>query len=488
MTLSTQENQEFLKKSFQQRVTAKSPVMRIVLTLMHAIEDGYFSEEDKLPSIRRLSALFQVSKNSVSEALDVLSNKGLIRIEPNRGVFVDKKRHIKGRAWDNLLGLSYQLASPIHRHESLRESGLLSGPVNLSKRMDESWDDNAGIKFVSPYVKKALSDAQRGFFEDLYNEQGLPILRQFLAEWMSNQGIETNPNQILVLSHRVQAYKLLSDLLFSPQVTLGIQKENFFNAYPSGMSKAFRRVYLDVDEEGLIIDKLLFSKGKRILFIQPTRNEPTGTMTFQERREQIYQDCVKEGIPILEESIAAPFYRGRRKVKPIKCLDREGLVIYIGGIRDSLTPSLSLCWIVAPENIISSLLSNVRKDIFFASEFNQMVLTEILKADALDDFYQKEGAIFDRRYPLYANLVDKYFQGVASYAEHQVWGRIWLRFNKPIKVSTLYSARKDVDFQPGIIYGDSTDSTAMLYLFCDIITFEEGLKRLRQLVYDVYQL
>jgi len=487
MTPFKVEDYELLKRAFDEQEDIP-PAQRIALALIEAINNGILVEGDKLPSIRRISSLMHTSKNSVSAAMDILASKGFINIEPNRGAYVLNQQRQKGWVWDKFYGISHQEINPIHKHESWRDSIFLKKSINLSNRLDESWDSYSGFDYVAPYIQKVIQNLKKEVYRDLYNEQGLPALRELLSQWLQTKGIKAEPGNILLVSRRVQAYKIISDTLFAPEVTVGFQKENFLNAYQTGMAKILKKVFLETDEEGLLIGNLLREQGKKILVIQPTRNEPTGTMTYQKRREQIYASCARAGIPIIEEYVSAPFYQGEKKVKPIKALDKEDIVIHVGGVREALTPGTSLEWIVAPKQIIGRMLVQVRRDILFASEFNQMLLTEILRAGKLDEFYLHQGNIFDKKFPIYANLVNEYFKGIATFSENQVWGRIWLTFKKPVKVSHLYATRENVDFQPGIIYGDTQDASIMLYLFGDIGLFEEGLKRLRTLVNKIYQI
>lgn len=61
--------------------------------LEHALEEFIFSDGIKpghrLPSERALSAHFSVSRHTLREALSVLEGRGLIKIEPGRGTFVE---------------------------------------------------------------------------------------------------------------------------------------------------------------------------------------------------------------------------------------------------------------------------------------------------------------------------------------------------------------------------------------------------------------
>src|ERR1700722_10334032 len=53
-----------------------------------AIRAGEFSPGDRLPTVRRLSALMSVSATTISSAFDLLGSRRFVRAEVGRGTFV----------------------------------------------------------------------------------------------------------------------------------------------------------------------------------------------------------------------------------------------------------------------------------------------------------------------------------------------------------------------------------------------------------------
>lgn len=460
---------------------------RLFQVLRRLIERGTFLPGEKLPSVRRLSDFFSISKNTTETVLYALEKEGLVRIEERIGAFVAQgTKSRKEPILNSFLKKDAFLIAPIQKHKRWNSTGLLENAVNLSKRMNERWDGACGFDFVSRYFTKISENHRKGLYKGLYDEQGLPVLREFLSEWLSRFGIKAKASEILIVSRRMYMYRLLSDAFLSPEIFAGYSEISFLNSYRVGISRTAKKMLLKSDNEGLLIEPFLQCQGRKILYIQPTHNEPTGIMTSQARRERIYSECLRERIPIIEDGIMDPFYNGDKHVRPIKSLDQEGAVIYLGGIHGPVTPATSLDWIVAPERAIQALLATVRSEMQFPSEFNQMVLTELLRNGEFDEFLDKERDVIDSQIPSFFRILETHLADVASWEKEQVWGRIWINFQEPVKVSRLYRERKTVDFHPGIMYGDKTDSSVLLYLFCGQEAFEQGVRELRKLVNKVY--
>ncbi len=455
-----------------------------------AIEKGLFAPGSKLPSLRELARTHKVSKNIAASAVMLLVNAGLVRTESRRGIFVSENpRGKKGPDWEGFFGRDAFVIPPIAGHTRTREVRGLENVINLSHRMDESWDDCQGFDFIRPYFEKAAESLKNGRCAGLYDEQGLLPLREHLSAFLrENFAIDCSPANILVLSRRMQAYHLVSEVFLAPEMIVAFQDTCFLNAYRVGISRVARKLRLPVDEEGLSIDALRLCRGRRLLFIQPTHSEPTGVVTSLRRRREIAEFCESEGVALFEDGLMDPYAAIPEGRVPIKSLPAGSQSIYLGGISGPMTPGCSLDWLVAPECVIEKLLLAVRREFQFPSELNQMLVNEVLREGRLGALYALERDLLLGRRKAYFQILEHYLSGLARWSSTQCWGRIWLEFRQPVRVSELYRRRSRVDFLPGSMYGDQSDRTMLLYIFLKQDLFEEGVRRLRDLVREVFGL
>ncbi len=463
---------------------------RLAQKIRTAVEKGIFSPGSRLPSFRELSRIHKVSKNTVASAVLLLEDAGVLRTESRRGIFVtEKPRGKKEPDWEGFFGRDAFVIPPIARHTNMRGVRGLENVINLSHRMDESWDDYQGFDFIRPYFEKAAESLKGGRCAGLYDEQGLLPLREHLSAFLrENYALDCSPANILVLSRRMQAYHLVSEVFLAPDMIVAFQEVSFLNSYRVGISRVARKLSLSVDEEGLSIDALRFSRGKRFLFIQPTHSEPTGVVTTLRRRREIADFCENEGIVVFEDGLMDPFADVPESRVPLKSLPAGSQCIYLGGIYAPTTPGCSLDWLVAPECVIEKLLLAVRRETQFPSEINQMLVNELLRAGQLGSFFALERDLLLERRKVYFRILEHYLSGVARWSRTQCWGRIWLEFLPPVRVSELYRRRSRIDFHPGSMYGDRSDRTLLLYVFLKQEKFEEGVRRLRDLVREVFGL
>ena len=84
----------------------KSEVPLYVQIIEHIkmyIVSGKFSPEDKLPSVRELSLMFNVNPNTIQKALAELENEGLIVTERTTGKYVTDNVEIIKKIRDKTL-------------------------------------------------------------------------------------------------------------------------------------------------------------------------------------------------------------------------------------------------------------------------------------------------------------------------------------------------------------------------------------------------
>ena len=451
--------------------------------LRQAIVSGTCPPGTKLAAYREMSRLYGVSKNTVTAAVAELERLGLVQSQEKRGVYVlDRSSASAAPDWLHLMGAGGIVMPPIASHHRQKPLHLSDDAVNLSRRMVPGWDGYAGMVTVAPLIEQAVKDFQNGMFSDLYDEQGLLPLRQAIVVHLQEQyGIQTDPSCVLILSRRMQCYNLLSELFLSPGITAAYQDVCFLNLYQAGISRAASRVLLASDEHGLNIEPLKSIRGKCLLFTQPTLCEPKGIMTDDERREEIMDYCRAAKVPILEDAVMDPFCGGTVPA-PLKARDVGGNVIYLGGVHGPVTPGTSLNWVVAPKVVINGLLSLVRREAQFPSEMNQLIVFELLRQRQFIPFCRQEADRLKTNYAMAYEILEKYLGDIAVWRKQNSWGRIWLEFQEGISVRRLYRARRDVDFFPGAMYGDKSDRSLLLYVFCPPAEFEEGVRRLKRLV------
>ncbi|MFC8521087.1 GntR family transcriptional regulator [Streptomyces sp. NPDC057257] len=150
--------------------------------LREAIQSGHYRPGAKLPSQRALAEQYDAARNTVDEALKILSREGLVTSEWGRGVFVREKRA--------LIRLGSDRYSPKYR-----ETGLSPFLIECAKQGKTGRFEVLGIERVKPdpEVAKQLKVSEKSKSvlrrENVFYADEDPVYRvTTLIPWSIAQG------------------------------------------------------------------------------------------------------------------------------------------------------------------------------------------------------------------------------------------------------------------------------------------------------------
>lgn len=461
------------------------PLYRQLADFFHnRIVNGEMAAGAPMPSQRILYESFGLSRSTVAAAFNILSEKGLIEIKNrSRAVVSDyHKTLMDGPDWNKFLKQSYFVYPAVSKFEAERVVCHQGDVINLGSRLEEQWDGFEGLKFAKKSFSNAVDGLISGRYKNIYHKQGLPALRELLRDYLKKFGINADPEEILIVSRRMQSYNMIAEVLFSPGMQVCHEMASILNLYSIGYSRCAGRLFLSTDERGLSIDKLKQTSKRTVLIIQPSYSEPTGVMTDDVRRQEIYDYCSKSKIPIIEDCVLDSLFLDGVCPNPIKSLDKTGTVIYIGGVHGPLTPGLSLDWIVAPRDIIKGLTEVSLQGPIFPSEMNQLFITEMLANGEFQKFLDSQKKLMRIQRGKLDTILEKNMNGIAKWHKTRPFSRIWLYLDQRIDIRKLHAVKKGVEFHPGYIYGNNAENYIQLYNCLPEALFEKGIERLRHVI------
>lgn len=134
-------------------------VAQITSRLEAALFDGTFPANSRLPSERELAQRYEVSRNTVREAIQQLGARGLLRCRPRRGVFVsDALRTGAPSVWTQLIA-----DSPARRDDMFEFRRVLEGATAYFAALRCTADDRTRILDL---VERLEESHRAGAFAD----------------------------------------------------------------------------------------------------------------------------------------------------------------------------------------------------------------------------------------------------------------------------------------------------------------------------------
>jgi 2-aminoadipate transaminase len=319
---------------------------------------------------------------------------------------------------------------------------------------------------------------------------GQPSLKVRLAGLMAEQGIDAEPDDVLITVGAQQALDLVGKLFIDPGDEIAVEAPSYVGALSAFSVYEPRYLQIPMDEDGLSVDALeaALEDGARpkFLYVCPNFHNPAGVTLTLERRRRLVEVCRQAGVPIVEDD---PYGMLRFEGDPLpslRSLDAEN-VIYLGTLSKIFCPGIRIGWTVAPAGTTAQLVLLKEAADLCSSNLNMLV------AEAwLADRDRWTGTLHDlvdvyrgRRDACLAAL-ERYFPAGTTWTRPAGGFYVWVTVpGADTKAMLPDAVDRGVAYVPGTaFYADGSGRDRLRLAFCyppeDAI--EEGVRRLGELL------
>ncbi|MCB0197725.1 MAG: PLP-dependent aminotransferase family protein [Anaerolineae bacterium] len=334
--------------------------------LRTAIVEGQLNKGVRLPSIRDLSTLLQVSRNTVTNALDQLIAEGYLQSKPGAGTFVNDPlpdELLRVRA-DNH---SATLPPPTTRQSSQRSTLISTSPQNWEIGNLQNPAFQYGLPALDHFphtIWARLSarhhrDGLAHQFDFTATVGGYRPLREAIVEYVqAARGVQCDVEQVIIVSGAHQAIYLAGMILLDPGDTILVEDPGFTSAHRTFRSVGAKLVPVPLDAEGMDLKRVPHSDVlPRVAYIKPSRQHPTGRTMTVERRLELIDWARRNNGWIIEDDYGSAFHYTQRPLPALQGLDTGHRVVYFGTFSKVMFPSLRLGYIIAPPDLIDKFMS-----------------------------------------------------------------------------------------------------------------------------------
>ncbi|GAA0133308.1 PLP-dependent aminotransferase family protein [Paenibacillus sp. YSY-4.3] len=322
--------------------------------LREAIHEGTLPEGTRLPSTRELAVLYGVSRGSVSQAYDMLHGDGYIRSVAGSGTFVSgaaprleeeprRGAAIELSAWGRTVS-----GSPLRTEEAEPSSGSMISFCDAGPSLDlfplAEWKSA-----IAAAVREEL-DASSLMLEDAAGD--IELREAIAAHLRRSRGIAADAEHICLFNGSMQALVLLTQLLLGQGQPAVLETPCY-----TGISRAVAAcgaiaVPAPVDGEGIVPRDW----DARLLFVTPGRQFPTGAVLSPARRRELLAWAARRNAVIIEDDYDSEFRFAGRPLEPLKALDREERVVYVGSFSKTMFAALRIGYAVLPPSLVQPVI------------------------------------------------------------------------------------------------------------------------------------
>ncbi len=454
------------------------------------IIDNKILKGDKLPGGRTFAVKYNVSKNTVYEALELLQADGYVVIKKDSGTFVTDK------IWNTALSGSPNWDAYINNSWSHNRNEILDNVFCDESRIEDDViylsQDCLASKFnASLYLNKALDIIpyiiQKNKLFTQYLFQGDPIYRKIIAEYLNKRwytDIVQIENMILTPGMPNSIDSLIRGIISRHDI-IYTESPTFFNAVPLILSLGQQVAAIECDEEGICIDKLYKNfkrNGRHIICVTPTCRYPNGKTMSLKRRIELLEFAYENKIPVIEfdnmfdmENILPPLY----------VLDKHNIVIHAGSIAYPYAFGLGIGWIIAPDYLLNRLAVVSMETNHYPSQINHLITSVMLSENVngggiYNEFVKQFIPLRNQHLKKCENLFKHHISDIASWDTYNERGLYYIKMNNDISVKKMMNYNSMVRFASGSIFSSSDTSYILINgLSLSLKKLNQGLEILK---------
>ncbi|WP_312091655.1 aminotransferase-like domain-containing protein [Aminipila sp.] len=474
---------DYLNIEWKPDKNSKVPIYKQITEYISGkVSNGDWLIGSRLPSQRKLSEIFEVNRSTIVAAMEELTSYGMLESEYGGGT------RIASNTWSLFMSTPPDWNKYIH-----------SGPFKSNMPTIQIINK---LEFDEKYIRLGTGELCPDLFpHDLMNKVfkklpskipslnylgplGLPELRRSLTQRLSLQGIDAPDSSIVVTSGSLQGLQLISVCMLKPGSTVFTEAPTYLKSLQVFQSAGMHLNGIPMDKNGMMYWHINKEISQSLLYTIPTHHNPTGIIMSEERRRDLFNFCSGNRLPMIEDDAYGDLWFDKLPPKPIKAMDKNGMILYLGTISKTLAPGLRIGWLVGPESVVYRI-GDVKMQVDYgASSVSQWALTEFFDSGYYDDYLIYLRKELKSRRDLALSLLNTHFKDLADWNIPEGGFYIWLRFKNQLFIDKLFqmALENNILLNPGNIYDFSDNNALRLsYAYAQPEDFSKAIKILSEI-------
>lgn len=465
------------------------------------IDRGDIKPGAHLPPTRTLAKKLGVSRTTIYQAYQELQALGYLQSRPGSYTIVQERMKEVGYnpqahgliRWDRVTTAQAEKIYRIFLDFSPEKSlppGKGEKPVDFA-----SLDPDPRLHPVKDFKRCVNLVLQKWGADALQygKHQGYPPLCETIARRLRLHGISVSEKEILITNGAQQAIDLVIRMLGRPEKAVVVEAPTYANILPLLAFSAARVTAVPMRDDGMdlgVLEKVLARDDISFVYTIPNFQNPTGITTTHEHREKLLALCSRHKVPIVEDGFEEEMKYFGKVDLPIKSIDRDNIVIYLGTFSKALFPGLRIGWITADRECIQRLMAIKRFSDLSSGTFVQAVLHSFCQLGYYDLHLRRLHRIFRKRMETTLETMESCFPREVVWTRPVGGYTLWVEIPRKIEDEDLYEALLafGVTVSPGSYYFPQKEASSHFRISIAGLNedeIREGMRRLGRALFSL---
>jgi 2-aminoadipate transaminase len=333
--------------------------------------------------------------------------------------------------------------------------------------------------------------------------EGFAETRECIREVMRVEGMDPDPDDIIVTTGGQQAIDLVAKTLVDPGDVVIAEAPTYPGAVPVFCSYQAETLQVEVDDEGMRVDELealldrLAGEGRRPKFVYtvPTFQNPAGVTMSAERRRRLVDIARGRELLLVEDNPYGMLRYEGEPLEPLYKLEGGDYVLYLGTFSKILSPGIRVGWLCAPPPVMEKVVLGKQAADLCTSTLTQYFVREYFGEGRWRDYVGDLCGIYRERRDAMLDALERFFPDEATWSHPEGGLFCWATLPSYIDTTDLLAKalRENVAFVPGAAaYVDGRGGSSMRLNFSASGADEirEGIKRIGAVIreqVDLYE-
>jgi len=246
---------------------------------------------------------------------------------------------------------------------------------------------------------------------------GVMPFREAVADFVRSKGVKVlSDDRVVVTTGSQEAIYLLAMTLINPKDAIIVESPTYLAALNVFRYYGAEFVSVPIDENGmkteLLEDKIKEAKSKglnvKLVYTVATCHNPTGVIMPDDRRKELLEVASKYDLLVIEDDPYSFFVFDEVPFTPLKTLDSEGRVIYLGTFSKILAPGLRLGYMVADRQITRMVELAKQMVDLHSSTLSQYIALYALKEGVVEKTIQKARLVYREKRDIMIESLEEY--------------------------------------------------------------------------------